>query len=100
MEKPLQVITAPAVIMIRKLQPLPQRRLPKDFRAASLGIPVLKHHPLKVVLGLSVSVSEKHGLLGFTNDVGDAKVVAIDGNQSSQWIGGPGRRNYAEKDED
>ena len=100
MEKPLQVITAPAVIMIREFQPLPQGRLPKNFRAASLGIPVLKHHPLKVVLGLGISVSEKHGLLGFTDDVGNAKVVAVDGNRSSQWVSGPSRRNNAEKSED
>jgi hypothetical protein len=60
----------------------------------------LKHHPLEVVLCLGISVSEKHGLLGFTDDVGNAKVVAVDGNQSSQWVSGPSRRNNAEKDED
>jgi len=60
----------------------------------------LKHHALEVVLRLGISIPEKRGLLGFTNNVGNAEVVAVNGHRSSKWISGPSRRNYAEKNED
>ena len=58
------------------------------MRATPLGVPVLKHHLFKVVLRLGISVSEKHCLLCFTDDVGNAEVVAVDGHQPSEWVSG------------
>src|SRR5580765_5382547 len=100
MQQPLQVITAPAVIMTRELHDLAKGRPPEDFRTASLGIPVLKHHALEVILRLGISIPEKRGLLGFTDDVGNAEVVAVNGHKSSKWVSGPSPWNYAEKSED
>jgi hypothetical protein len=81
-------------------QLITEGRPTEDFRTASLGVHVLKHHGLKVVLCLGISVPEKRGLFGFTDDVGNAEVVAVDGHQASEWVSGPSRRNDAEKDED
>jgi hypothetical protein len=86
--------------MTRELHQLAKGRPPEDFRTASLGIPVLKHHALKVVLRLSIPIPEKRGLLCLTDDVGNSEVVAVDGHRSSKWVSGPSQRNYAEKGED
>src|SRR5437868_6568151 len=100
MQQSLQIITTPAVIMIGELHQLTEGRPPEDFRTASLGIPVLKHHSLEVVLRLGVSISEKCRLFVFTDDVGNAVVVAVDGYQSGERVGGPSPRNQAEKQKD
>src|SRR6476646_8153474 len=100
MQQPLQIITAPAVITTREFHQLAKSRPPEDFSTASLGIPVLKHHALEVILRLGISIPEKRGLLGFTDDVGNAEVVAVDGHRSRKWVSGPSPRNYAEKGED
>ena len=94
----LQVVSIPAVFVGNELKvALPQGFKAENLRPASLGIAVLEHHPLEVVLRLSISVAKESRFHGVSHDVRNPVLVPVNGDLPGQRISGVCDRDTDQK---